>query len=192
MAYKFKGGESIPEAVRRIVTDELESAAKELDGTAGTNREEAVHEARKSIKKTRAMLRLVKPELGAVQKTENSKLRDSGRKLSELRDAAAIVTSFDDLRAAFPNQKGLELLDPIREGLVKRRDEAMQHAGVDEGLQSMSKSFRASTKRVKRWPLNADGFAAIRTGLEDSYRAGRRAMARAGKQPRPENFHEWR
>src|SRR5579884_2299948 len=56
----------------------------------------------------------------------------------------------------------------------------------------MAKSFRTAAKRVKTWPLNADGFSAIRTGLEDSYRAGRKAEARAAKQPRPENFHEWR
>ena len=75
MAYKFKAGESVPESIRRIVTEELESAADELDGAAGAKREEAIHEARKSVKKSRAILRLLRPELGATAKSENKALR---------------------------------------------------------------------------------------------------------------------
>lgn len=192
MPYRFKAGESVPESIRRIVAEEMESAAGQLDGTEAKSREEGIHEARKSVKKTRAILRLVASELGSVRRTENTRLRNAGRKLSELRDAGAIVGTFDDLRAAYPNERGLESLDSIRAGLVARRDQAMDQAGTDARLKLMAKSFRSASKRVKSWPLDADGFAAIKEGLEASFRAGRKAMARARRRPRPENFHEWR
>src|SRR5579884_2571584 len=181
MAYKFRAGESVPEAIRRIATEELTSAAAQLDGGAGTKREEAIHEARKSVKKTRAILRLAKAELGDVRARENTRLRDAGRKLSELRDAGAIVVTFDDLKAAFPKQPGLQALDAIRDGLAARRDQAMEQAGIEARLQEMAKSFRAGAKRVKSWPLKTDSFGAIRTGLENSYRDGRKAMTVARK-----------
>ncbi|HZU25898.1 MAG TPA: CHAD domain-containing protein [Bryobacteraceae bacterium] len=192
MAYKFKAGESVPESIRRIATEELDSAAEQLDGKGSSSREEAIHEARKSVKKTRAILRLAKSELGDVRSRENVRLRDAGRRLSELRDAGAIVVSFDDLKAAFPNEAGLDALEPIRAGLVARRDQTMEQPGIEERLKAMAKSFRSAAKRVKAWPLNADSFAAIRTGLEDSYREGRRAMTKARKQPTAPNYHEWR
>jgi len=182
----------MPESVRRIVAEEMESAAAQLDGAESTNREEAIHEARKSVKKTRALLRLVATELGDVRAKENTRLRDAGRKLSELRDAGAIVGTFDDLRAAYPKERGVAALETIRAGLVTRRDQAMDQAGVDARLKTMAKSFRGMTKRLKSWPLETDGFAAIKDGLEASFRAGRRAMARARKRSRAENFHEWR
>jgi|SRR5579884_3717080 len=192
MPYKFKAGESVPESVRRIVVEEMESAASQLEKPAGPQREEGIHEARKSLKKTRALLRLMKSELGGARKTENTRLREHGRKLSELRDAGAIVNAFDDLLAASPNGKGHDSLNAIREGLVARRDQAMDQAGIEERLKGMAKSFRAIAKGVKSWPLKTDGYAAIKSGLEASFRAGRKAMARAERQPRPENFHEWR
>jgi CHAD domain-containing protein len=192
MPYRFKLGESMPQAVRRIVAEEMESAASQLDGNGEKKREEGIHEARKSVKKTRALLRLVAGELGDVRGKENTRLRDAGRKLSELRDAGAIVGTFDDLRAAYPKERGLAALETIRAGLVTRRDQAMDQAGIDARLQTMAKSLRGTTKRLKSWPLEKDGFAAIKDGLEASFRAGRRAMARARKRPRAENFHEWR
>src|SRR5581483_2102675 len=161
-------------------------------GKAGSSREEAIHEARKSVKKTRALLRLAKSELGDVRSRENVRLRDAGRRLSELRDAGAIVGSFDDLKAAFAKEPGLDALGPIHAGLVARRDQAMEQPGIEERLKSMAKSFRSAAKRVKAWPLSADSFAAIRTGLEDSYQHGRRGMSKARKQPTAPNYHEWR
>jgi len=192
MPYRFKAGESAPESIRRIVAEEMESAASQLEAASGDKREEAIHEARKSLKKTRAILRLVKSELGGVRKTENARLRDHGQKLSELRDAGAIVVAFDDLLAASGQVKGRDSLDTIRAGLVARRDQAMDQPGVEARLAAMAKSFRTIGKRTKNWPLKSDGFSAIRGGLEESFRAGRKAMTRARRQPRPENFHEFR
>ena len=43
-------------------------------------------------------MRLMLPELATTYATENAQLRDIGRKLSEFRDARAIVETFDSLR----------------------------------------------------------------------------------------------
>jgi len=53
-------------------------------------------------------------------------------------------------------------------------------------------TLEEAAKDVKTWPLQTDGFPALAPGLEEAYRGARRAMARARKQPQPENFHEWR
>ena len=81
MAYHLKRSESVAEGIRRIAREEIESAADQLS-KGHRDRDEAIHEARKSIKKVRAVLRLVHPELGDTYYQESSYLRDVGRKLS--------------------------------------------------------------------------------------------------------------
>ena len=53
--------------------------------------EDAVHETRKSIKKVRALMRLVRTEPGESYTAENAALRGTGRRISEIRDAAALI-----------------------------------------------------------------------------------------------------
>jgi len=59
MAYRFKHRETVPQNVKRIAAEELDSAIALLKGKRGPRREKSVHKVRKSIKKTRALLRMV-------------------------------------------------------------------------------------------------------------------------------------
>ncbi len=45
---------------------------------------------------------------------------------------------------------------------------------------------------MKACPLQTDGFPAIEYGFEKIFRRGQKALIRAQKCPRPENYHEWR
>jgi CHAD domain-containing protein len=192
MAYRLKRGESIPEGIRRIVHEEIDSAISELAHTAGKQRDEGIHEARKSIKKIRGLLRLVRPELGRVYRTENTRLGNVGRKLSEIRDATTIIEVFDGLLAKHQNKLQKNTLAPIRKALEASKRETEQHAGIGDTVKRATAALRTLQKRVKAWPLKQDGFPALAPGLEERYRRGRRAMAVAQKDGRAENYHEWR
>ena len=192
MAYHLKAGEPVPEGIKRAAREELEFAAGQLDGSAGAARDEAVHEGRKSIKKVRGLLRLARPELGRVYRRESERLGEIGRTLSEFRDAGAIIGTFDALRGKYRDELGRRRLASIRHGLVRREEEAEQEANIDRVLQRMASSLAGVGQRVKSWPLKAAGFRAIAPGLEETYRRGEKAMARARKHPSPENFHAWR
>src|SRR5690348_9415651 len=124
MAYHLKSGESVPDGIRRAACEELESAAAHLEGSLGTGRDEAIHEARKSIKKVRGLLRLMRPQLGRIYRSESEQLGDIGRTLSEFRDAGAIIGTFDDLREKYRNELGRSTLASIRRGLVRRKKDA--------------------------------------------------------------------
>ena len=79
MAYHFKRDELVPEAVRRIAREELESAVDQLGRRRNRSHDEGIHEARKSVKKIRALLRLFQGELGGTYRTESRGLREAGR-----------------------------------------------------------------------------------------------------------------
>src|SRR5258708_37043741 len=97
MAYRFEENETVSDAVRRIAGEELRSAAYQLSRRKSGNRDEAIHEARKSIKKTRALLKLMRMELGDCFDRDNIRLREIGQQLSEIRDAAAMLEVFEPL-----------------------------------------------------------------------------------------------
>ena len=121
MAYRFKHGESVAEGVRRVAREQIESATECLQDNTGAADGEKVHEARKAIKKVRALLRLVRPSLGRTYSAENRRLRDAGRKLSKLRDAAALIEVFDEFQKRAPNSLPRRTLAFIRRNLVLQR-----------------------------------------------------------------------
>ncbi len=192
MAYRFKLKESVPEGIRRIVDEEIQSATERLTNGSQKQRDKAVHEARKSLKKIRGALRLMQPELGRVYRAENTRMRDIGRQLSEIRDATAIIEVFDSLVQKYNGSLQKGAFASIRRGLEKSKRETEQAANMGKVTQHALSSLRATGKRAKTWGLKKDGFSAIAPGLELRYRRGRKALAAARKHPTPENYHEWR
>jgi CHAD domain-containing protein len=192
MAYRLKLGESIPEGIRRVVREEMESAAGQLSGKGADHRDEAIHEARKSVKKIRGALRLLRPELGDTFRAENTRMRDIGRRLSGFRDAGAILETFDALLKKYHGEMRRHTLASIGAGLAARKQQAEKRAKIEQALNRIAGVLSKAGKRVDTWPLAADGFTAIAPGLEETFREGRKAMARVRKHPRAENYHEWR
>ena len=47
MPYHLKSAESVPEGLKRIAGEQIESALDQLNGKNRSNRDEAIHEARK-------------------------------------------------------------------------------------------------------------------------------------------------
>jgi CHAD domain-containing protein len=192
VAYRFKLGEPVPDGIKRIVREEIEAAARHLSGHGKPDRDEAIHEARKNVKKIRGVLRLMRPELGEVFHVENAHFRDIGRQLSTFRDAGAVIETFDALRKRYRGEMDGRTLSLIRRRLTARKEQAEKHANIVEALAGMATALRQSEARATVWPLSEDGFSAIAPGLEATFRKGQKCMARAHKHARPENLHDWR
>ncbi len=192
MPYHLQLGEPVPAGIKRIVREEIASAARQLRGQAEAARDEAIHEARKNVKKIRGVLRLMQPELGAVYRAENIRFRDAARQLSEFRDASAMLETFDALVRKYRGELGRRKLGSIRRGLAAHKQQAERQNNIEAVLSSMATALRRSARRVSAWPLATDGFSAIAPGLEATFRRGRKALARVRHHPLAENYHEWR
>ena len=185
MGYRLEAGESVPKGLRRIVREEIDSAEEYLGGKKQGGPDEAIHEARKSLKKVRAVLRLAQGELGATYTKENDGLRAIAADLSEIRDAAAIIETFDEL----PDAKNFA---PVRQRLLERKKQTEAAKDRDTVMKQAALAMGRLGKRVRTWPLKTTGFDAVAPGLEGRYRRGRRAMKVAAETQTPECFHEWR
>jgi CHAD domain-containing protein len=189
MAYRLEHDESVIAGLTRVVREEMESAHGQLSGEKKTRRDKAIHESRKHIKKVRALLRLMSGELGDTGKRENARLRDIARRLSDFRDAFAMIATFDDLRETYRKKSAMA---SIRAGLMKRHRASSRDEDVALVLNEAATALNKASKRVKTWPLQKDGYDAIGPGLRATYRAGRKALARARKNPGAQTYHELR
>ena len=184
--YRFKRRERLSEGTARIARGRIDDAFDELNGTAGSSTEDAVHNARKDMKKLRALLRLVRGEIGdEVFRAENAAFRDAAAELAGARDADVLVATLDGLELD-PAQTG-----PLRQALEAHRIRTAAGGG-GERAEKVVELLSAARARVVDWPLEGDSFAVLEPGLERMYRRGRREYLAMRDEPTVEGLHEWR
>ena len=191
MAYRFEAGESVRGGLRRIAREELTSAAHGLRHASARARDGAVHEARKSVKKVRAILRLMRGELGAAYDTENRRLRAISLRLAVYRDATVMIETLDQL-AAKADALSAPALAAIRRALVENKRRLERGTRIAGAMRRAAGALEEASARIDRWRLVMDGPVALAPGMETAYRRGRAAMGAARRHARPELCHEWR
>jgi CHAD domain-containing protein len=184
--YRLRRDEPVPEEIVRVARGRIDNALDELRGETDSSPEDAVHTARKDMKKLRALLRLVRGEIGdKVYRRETTAFRDAGRELAGLRDADVMIATLDSLE--LPEKEA----GPLRQALEAHRIRTAA-GGREQAAAGAGEMLTAARERVAEWPLETDAFAAFEEGLGRIYRQGRRDMRAARKQPTAENMHEWR
>lgn len=186
--FRLRAGESIRDGVRRIARHEIDAIIAALRGPLG---EEAVHEVRKATKRLRALLRLVRDQIGSRRyRRENRAFRDAARALSPARDAEVLVATVTWLAAQLGGRRRL-LGAVVR---TARRDlrSARRSARPPAVRKRLVASMRRARSRVASWPISDDGWKAIAPGVRRIYEGGRAAWRDAGAAPTVKNLHEWR
>jgi CHAD domain-containing protein len=192
MSFCLLADESVEEGIKRIANEEINQAIKEIDNPR-LKRSEAIHEVRKHCKKIRGVLRLVRPQFEQTYQFENAWFRDTAKGLAELRDAEAIIETYDSLLDQFDDQVERRAFAPIRRALTLRREKLIEETGnLNEKLKKIRARMEKAAGRVVDWQLNVDEFDGIDGGLVATYRRARKTMGAAYNDPTAENFHEWR
>jgi CHAD domain-containing protein len=190
--YRLKVGEAVPEGVGRIACGRIDNALDELRGKTDSTPEEAVHEARKDMKKLRALLRLVRGGLGdKAFRRENALFRDAGRELAGVRDADVMLATLGVLEERHKRELPAKAAGDLRQALEAHRIRTAAGARA-QASDAAIEMLEGARRRVAGWPLERDGFEAVEGGLSRVYRQGRRAWRAAEDEPSPEALHEWR
>jgi CHAD domain-containing protein len=157
--------------------------------------DEDVHEARKSLKKARACLRLLRPGLkAAAYRRQNSTLRDAARPLGALRDAKLLPDTLALL--AQRHRKAIRMLDLSGlEKQLKSQRAKLRHDILRTGATTLAHSrrlLREARAGAQKLQVRRDNWEVVAPALKQVYRQGRHALAEARDQTSPEAFHEWR
>jgi CHAD domain-containing protein len=183
MGYSISTKETLPDAARRIVVEQLEKA---IEGLAD-EREPVVgvHTARKSLKRVRAVLRLLRRGLPReFFQDQNFFFRDAGQLLSPLRDLHVQREALGKLQ--IPGSTVA-----LSFGNTLAREEAALSLDRDVRTKA-SRLLSKARDEVAHWPLQDLTRAAVSSGLRNIYKKVRRAYVLAQADPSPENLHEWR
>lgn len=189
MSYRLKTDEALAVGIRRIAREELASALVCISSVSAGDEAEAVHETRKHIKKLRALLRLVRDELGKeIFKEENTRLRDVARGFSGARDARVQLQLLEKLRP----QADLGSTT-FSHTVAALEQEAAAHAagfGPQEG--KAEETLQRICDRLEGWPLDSIEIEDLCCALRRAYKRGRDGFSCVGSEPTTENLHSWR
>jgi CHAD domain-containing protein len=190
MAFHFKRKEPVAGAVRRLCRRRIEAALKSLEGR---NRVKAVHNVRREIKKLRAILRLMRGEIGkgAYRRSVNT-LRAAADRLTSVRDAHIRLQAFEALTSQYKRRVPARPFPEIKRALRRNCRMVERTYFKNHSVVKLKKILRKAGRQVGGLKIKSDGWAAIAPGLEKGYRRGRAALAMVRVAPSPEHFHDWR
>lgn len=173
MSYRIRPDRPLDDEVQRVAAHQLGKAMAVLaDRPQGLH--EAVHAARKNIKRVRGLYRLIAPRAREFQQRENGRLRDMARTLSGVRDATALIEVSHYLQTTATSEDELHALARVTDVLTSRRDrlseaetdledkaraaiatcgeaiEALKDASFESGRRDTARLFQ------KSWRKNSD------------------------------------
>lgn len=193
MAYQLNLEEPLRDSIRRIAHEQIDHALQQLRDQ-DADRDEAVHEARKSFKMLRAVLRLLQKPIGDAYDDDNAFFRDLGRTLAPLRDTFVVIETLDKSLDGVKDRKVKRDAKKIRAKLNENYEAAREQILGDEAvINGVIAQLESAHERVERWNLDSDSFELIQRGVEKPYKRGLGAMHAAYEDVlEPEGFHEWR
>jgi CHAD domain-containing protein len=172
----------------------MDGILEELTAAPKGPRDEAVHEARKSLKKVRAVLRLVRPVTDEKRyRRENACFRDAGRPLTEVRDARILIETFDKLVEHFQEHIAGRSFADVRKALRDNlRGVRKRVLGRHNAFAVVAEGVSQARERVKGWTDVPDRWSSVGAGLRETCRQARAAFREAAAGPGVANLHEWR
>jgi CHAD domain-containing protein len=189
MAYRYELGEAFDVATRRILLEQLDRAEHQLK--RNDDAVTAVHEARKSFKRVRALLRLLRDGIpAATYQKANAQVRDLGRLLAQSRDLDVMPQTLDHLCASYASASPA-FVERVRAAIERARKQAALDAREPPVRQAV-KEIGKVRKLFDKMSYDACDLALLRTGLARELRGFVRKFDDALAVRDAEAFHEWR
>lgn len=188
MNYRLRTNQPPGDEVRRVagaLTREIRRNIRARPEPTG----EAIHQARKNIKKLRSMLRLVRPQTGdAIFQRENRALRRIGRLLSPARDSQVCLKTLR--RIGTPTRENASRHIAARLALQHRRTLEQIHSG--RAIRTVTAPLRTVEARIPSWTVDRAQWRDLTRELRRACRRARQAFKLAIGKGTPPRLHEWR
>jgi CHAD domain-containing protein len=190
MGFKLKLREPLPDGLKRVFREQIDSAL-ELCRHPAKQRGVTVHEVRKHLKKVRAAMRLAIPEVGKNRHSREDRcVRKIGQLVSDLRDAQVRLQTLVQLREK-TSKRSKDSPFPRIEELLSLERESFSAAFAGWQKQAIPQLKRVEA-RVSKWPLDDLSWKQICGAVVKIYKRGQRCLAGTIDDPDSEKFHAWR
>ena len=173
--------------LRRLALAQID-AAQALLSPRTPPLHDAIHEARRAMRRARAILQMLRPALGEHYEPLAMPLRDAGAALSSLRDAQAVIEAVEQLA----RHQSPPIPENARAALMRRLRRRCNAACRQqyETLDRVAVLLAAARTAVASWPGDASDSDVLK-GLRRGYARAARALRRARRDPAT-HLHRWR
>lgn len=192
MSFELQHRKHVHKELKGIARRQLGRASSMLATSSVGTFKTAVHESRKGVKKVRAILNVLEQCGAQIARKDAQRLKQAGRELSALRDATAIVETFDRVRRRYPTSLSEHTYAVLRRGLVRAGEQQERRARRDGVATHAARQLHKTRKAAKRWTAPAFDLPELFAVITASYRRSRKAMKRARASRRSAAVHAWR
>ena len=188
MSYGLRRKKPLGEDLHRIFRQQIDGALFVARGGAEPD-DTRVHALRKHLKKARAVLQLLRSEVGRVTfRRQDRRLRDAGRLTTEIRDAEVRLQTMrqleDAMRRHDASYRKIEQLLAL-----ELENFAAAFSGWEKAAISLLKRARRGNRKR---PLARYRRKQLRRAVQRTYRSGRKAVAAVRAEPSTATAHELR
>jgi len=191
--FRISERETVKETIHRILHEQVDSILENCDNKQD-DLHKSIHEIRKSIKRIRAVLRLMREEIGySSYYRENVFYRDINRSTSDLRSYNVLIHTLETLQAGLSDTLEPEKINPLIEEIKTQRDGMLEQIlSSDRVLKDLSSRFKEGRLRIPNLPIHKNNFDALAGGIERMYRQGIKYLEASQKEPDVHNLHDMR
>lgn len=153
-----------------------------------------IHETRKTMKGIRAVLKMIRDEIGySSYFRENRIYRDLGKSLSGARDSYVLGQVFASLCDRYPAMIHQTDQETVMKCLTGRMDrELARFTNEKGGFDHIRKELDRGSGRVPQYCRLRNGFESVSRGIRRIYGRGRRYLSKVSRDFHMAEFHEYR
>lgn len=189
MAYRFEAGEQVEAGFRRIADEQIGKILARFDGDH--NGETTIHESRKSLKRLKALLKLVRKGLSKKDyRREYDTVREAGRLLSGARDFEVMPQTLAALRGGAANLDGTAVRH-VEAAIGRARRDFETTWDRDAAIEQAIEDLQEARQRIAKLEL-AGGFDTLAAGASRCLAEFKVQGGEALASEHDEAFHEWR
>lgn len=181
---------TVPEVARNHLDAAIEQLEEQRNGI-----ETAVHQARKHLKRVRALIRLVEHCDPKHFKPIRRSLSEAARGLSEVRDATALIECAESLGPYLEGRSAGDMAGPLKDAVTRRRDLlALEAPSIARLAEPVIEACRKAGKGLEHADFGNQRAAAdiLAEGRSRNHRKARATLEVCHHGGHPEAFHDLR
>ncbi len=200
MKFQLKKSDLKKEKLRDVIARELSQLCETFQGQVVSSVQ--IHSMRRSLKKTRALLRLVRDGISASDFRETDQhIRQCGKLLAPIRDAWVLESLIEKLDGEFEiiSEDTAKLIQLIRDSMPESVKRIEATTPKKNGTKFNSRLFielklclHETIQSVLGWSTISVNENVIKKGISRVYRKARKHYRNCSKGNQPSLFHEWR
>jgi CHAD domain-containing protein len=189
--FEIRKRETFEQGTHRIL-EELNTETARLM-TTGSRVHLSIHEARKNIKKLRAVLRLIRHEIGVEKYRQlNTFYSETGQKVALLRDDTSMVELLENFKV---NIKSPELQKVIQKSIrlaKKKREKEFADFFKNKKGNQLNKTISGKTGALRQANIQGNPEVFILQSVGKVHSDTIKRMKQAEKEGTNEAYHNWR